>query len=385
MNNLKWRYYKNSLFQLFCYTCLSVMVMIICLFFLKVISDSYLSFLQPQVKVSVGNLEKFTTPEEKIVNLNQQLNTNLGKFQKIFFFSYHAAKNLKYISQDFKEPIWLPASNIVGAFLKDANSIKDKDILAILENLKNKQQIRLALSFNIFTNKDSREPESAGILGGLIGSIGITCIAIMLVLPLGILTAIYLEEFSKRNILHFIIEVNINNLATIPPIVYGLLGLSVFIGSFNLPRSSLIVIALTVAILTLPTIIILAKQSIQAVPANIKRAALALGASDLQATFHHVLPNAIPSIITSAILCISRILGETAPLMILGSIAFIKDVPDNIFAPTTTLPVLVYNWSRAMENAYQELASTAILVLMILISLFNYLAIKIRSKYEFKW
>lgn len=386
MNNyLKWRYYKNFLFKICCFASLGIVFLIICLFFFKIISNSYLSLLQPQIKVYTNDLMLNASPEKQIINLNLKLNANLNKYKRIFFFSAKASNFLDTTQQDNKNYLWLPASNVVGSFLKDSESIKDANLLAVLNNLKNEKLIKLAFSFNVFKNTDSREPESAGIIGGLIGSIIITFIAIFLVLPIGVLTAIYLEEFSKRNFLYFLLEVNINNLATIPPIVYGLLGLSVYIGFFNLPRSSLIVTSLTVATLTLPTIIILAKQSIQSVPTSIRRAALALGASPLQTTFHHVLPTAMPGIITSIILCISRILGETAPLMILGAIAFIKDIPDNIFAPSTTLPVLIYNWSRAIENAYQELASIAILSLMILISFFNYLAIKIKDKYEFKW
>jgi phosphate transport system permease protein len=242
-------------------------------------------------------------------------------------------------------------------------------------------------SFNttFFTNGDSREPEQAGIRGAMIGSFFTLLVTLSLSFPIGISAAIYLEEFAPKNRYTEIIEVNINNLAAVPSIVFGLLGLAVFINLFHLPRSAPLVGGLVLTLMTLPTIIISSRSSIKAVPPSIREAALGLGASKMQTVLHHVLPLAMPGMLTGTIIGMAQALGETAPLLMIGMIAFIADVPSSPLDPSTVLPVQVYLWSDLPERAFVAKTSGAIMVLLGFLAIMNLIAVFLRKKFEQRW
>ena len=246
---------------------------------------------------------------------------------------------------------------------------------------------RLERHFNwaLLNNGDSREPELAGIRGALVGSFYMLIVTIVLAFPVGVAAAIYLEEFAPRNRWSDIIEVNINNLAAVPSIVFGLLGLAVFINWLSLPRSAPLVGGLVLSLLTLPVIIIAARAAIKAVPPSIREAALGLGASRMQVIFHHVLPLAMPGMLTGAIIGMARALGETAPLLMIGMIAFIVDVPQKFTDPATALPVQVYLWADSPERAFAERTAAAIIVLLVFLLLMNLAAVLLRRRFERRW
>ena len=242
-------------------------------------------------------------------------------------------------------------------------------------------------SFNwlFFTSGDSREPELAGIRGALVGSALTLLVTLVLCLPIGVLAAIYLEEFAPKNRLTELIEVNINNLAAVPSIVFGLLGLPMFLNFFGLPRSAPLVGGLVLALLVLPTIIIASRAALKAVPPSIKEAALGVGASHQQAVFHHVLPLAMPGIMTGTIIGMAHALGETAPLLMIGMVAFIVDVPTSFTEAATVLPVQIYLWSDLPEVAFQAKTAAAIIVLLVFLFVMNGMAIWLRKRFERRW
>lgn len=246
---------------------------------------------------------------------------------------------------------------------------------------------RLQTRFNkaLFLNGDSREPELAGIRGALTGSFYMLLITMALSFPLGVAAAIYLEEFAAKNRWADLVEVNINNLAAVPSIVFGLLGLAVFINWLSLPRSAPLVGGLVLSLLTLPVIIIAARAAIKSVPPSIREAALGLGASRMQVVFHHVLPLALPGMLTGAIIGMSRALGETAPLLMIGMVAFIVDVPSSFSDPATALPVQIYLWADSPERAFAERTTAAIIVLLGFLLVMNLIAVILRKRLEKRW
>jgi phosphate transport system permease protein len=246
-------------------------------------------------------------------------------------------------------------------------------------------KLRARFNTALFINGDSREPELAGIRGALMGSFYMLLITIGISFPVGAAAAIYLEEFAPRNRWADLIEVNINNLAAVPSIVFGLLGLAVFINWMAIPRSAPLVGGFVLSLLTLPVIIIASRAAIKAVPPSIREAALGLGASNMQVVFHHVLPLAMPGMLTGTIIGMSRALGESAPLLMIGMVAFIVDVPSGFSDPATALPVQVYLWADSPERAFAERTSAAIIILLGFLLVMNLAAVIIRRKVERRW
>jgi phosphate transport system permease protein len=238
---------------------------------------------------------------------------------------------------------------------------------------------------NFFTSGDSREPELAGILGAVKGSFFTLLITLSLSFPIGVAAAVYLEEFAPSNYWTDIIEVNINNLAAVPSIIFGLLGLAIFINFWGLPRSTPIVGGLVLTLMTLPTIIIAGRASLKSVPPSIREAALGVGASKMQTVTHHVLPLAMPGMLTGTIIGMAQALGETAPLLMVGMVAFIVDLPGAFSDPATVLPVQIYLWADSPERAFTEKTSAAIMVLLAFLISMNSLAVFLRKKFEIKW
>jgi len=291
------------------------------------------------------------------------------------------------------ERLWLPADDDVDMMVKgqiDRNSdegdrrLKDYQI-AWLDKLKADGRLEKHFNTRFFTSGDSREPELAGIWGALMGSLLTLLVVGALSLPMGIATAVYLEEFAPQNRWTDIIEVNINNLAAVPSIVFGLLGLAVFINFFGLPRSSPLVGGLVLTLMTLPVIIIAGRSALKSVPPSIREAALGVGASQMQTVFHHVLPLAMPGMLTGAIIGMARALGESAPLLMIGMVAFIVDIPGGLSDPASVLPVQIYLWADSSERGFVERTSAAILVLLAFLIVMNGLAVYLRKRYERRW
>ncbi len=289
--------------------------------------------------------------------------------------------------------IWLPAASNIDMLIKgniDRNideslrPLSDRQI-AWVDRLQADGKLERRFNTALFTNGDSREPELAGIKGAVMGSLYMLIVTIVLSFPIGVAAAIYLEEFAPKTRWSDLIEVNINNLAAVPSIVFGLLGLAVFINWMALPRSAPLVGGLVLTLLTLPVIIIASRAAIQAVPPSIREAALGLGASQTQVVFHHVLPLALPGMLTGTIIGMSRALGESAPLLMIGMVAFIVDVPGGFTDPATALPVQIYLWADSPERAFAERTSAAIIVLLGFLLLMNLAAVIIRRKMERKW
>ncbi len=246
-------------------------------------------------------------------------------------------------------------------------------------------------NWGFITAPDASEnrPEAAGLGVALIGSFYMMLIVLVLALPIGVATSIYLEEFAPKNWITDVIEVNISNLAAVPSIVFGILGLAIFINFMHLPNSAPIVGGLVLSLMTLPTIIISTRASLKSVPPSIRDAALGVGASRMQAVFHHVLPLAMPGILTGTIIGLAQALGETAPLLLIGMVAFVREFPSappgGFFEPATGLPVQVYNFTQRADPAFVERASGAIIVLLIFLVVMNAIAIYLRQKFEVKW
>jgi phosphate transport system permease protein len=289
--------------------------------------------------------------------------------------------------------VWVPADDDVDMLIKghidrhvdQANRRIKDDQLSWVDHLVAQERIETRFNTTLFTAGDSREPELSGIRGALIGSALTLVVTFVLSFPLGIGAAVYLEEFAPRNRWTDLIEVNINNLAAVPSIVFGLLGLTVFLNFFALPRSAPVVGGLVLALMTLPTIIIAGRASLKAVPPSIREAALGIGASRMQMVSHHVLPLAMPGIMTGAIIGMARALGETAPLLMIGMVAFIVDVPNGPFDPATVLPVQIYLWADSPERAFVERTSAAILVLLAFLIIMNAAAVILRKRFERRW
>lgn len=254
-----------------------------------------------------------------------------------------------------------------------------------IDQLQNDGRLLTRFNFALFSNGDSREPELAGIKGALVGSFYMLVVTIALSLPLGAAAAIYLEEFAPKNRWADLIEVNINNLAAVPSIIFGLLGLAVFINWVGIPRSAPLVGGLVLSLMTLPVIIIASRAAIKAVPPSIREAALGLGASRMQVVFHHVMPLAMPGMLTGAIIGMSRALGESAPLLMIGMVAFIVDVPAGFSDPSTALPIQIYLWADSPERAFAERTAAAIIVLLGFLLVMNLAAVIMRKRVERQW
>ncbi|MBM3585797.1 MAG: phosphate ABC transporter permease PstA [Alphaproteobacteria bacterium] len=289
--------------------------------------------------------------------------------------------------------VWLPASDDVDQFAKGhidraaseaERRVSDQEI-AWLDALEADEALQTRFSRIFFTAGDSREPELAGIRGALVGSLLTMAVTAIIAFPLGVATAIYLEEFAPRNRWTDLIEVNINNLAAVPSIVFGLLGLAIFLNVVGLPRSAPLVGGLVLALMSLPVIIIAGRAALTAVPPSIREAARGVGASPLQVVAHHVLPLAMPGILTGTIIAMARALGETAPLLMIGMVAFVVDVPTGPMDAATVLPVQIYLWADSPERAFVGKTAAAIVVLLGFLITMNGVAVYLRRRFEVKW
>ena len=293
---------------------------------------------------------------------------------------------------DTSETLWVLADDDVDTYVKSLGdrggaftgrtSEQQQDWLAdLLDN----DELRLQFNWNFFTSGDSREPEQAGIGGAAVGSLLTLIITFLLSFPIGVAAAAYLEEFAPKNRWTDFIEVNINNLAAVPSIIFGLLGLAIFINFFHVPRSVPVIGGLVLTLMTLPTVIISSRAAIKSVPPSIREAAIGIGASPMQVVLHHVLPLAMPGMLTGAIIGMAQALGETAPLLMIGMVAFIVDIPSSFTDPATVLPVQIFLWADSPERAFVEKTSAAIMVLLTFLITMNTVAVVLRRRLERRW
>lgn len=308
-----------------------------------------------------------------------------------FYVRDYTLKNINNIGEVVT--INVPASSLVDQYLKgkidinldESNRPLSDAQISWINFMVEKNMIEKKFNVSFFSNGDSRNSEEAGILGAIVGSFLALMVTIVAAFPLGVMSAIYLEEFAPKNKFTNFIEVNINNLAAVPSIVFGLLGLAIFLNFFGLPRSSPLAGGLVLALMTLPTIIISSRVAIKSVPPSIREAAMGVGASKMQSVFHHVMPLAIPGILTGTIIGMARALGETAPLLMMGMVAFIVDVPQSITDPSTVLPAQIFLWSDQPERGFEEKTASATIILLGFLLTMNALAVFLRYKYERKW
>lgn len=289
------------------------------------------------------------------------------------------------------ETLWLLADDDVDVYNKSSvekratTSRLNEQQQGWVDTLSAAGDLDMRFNASLFNHGDSREPEMAGLWGAVVGSFFTMLVTLALSFPIGVAAAIYLEEFAPKNRFTDFIEVNINNLAAVPSIIFGLLGLAVFIGFFGMPRSVPLVGGIVLTLMTLPTIIISARAAIKAVPPSIREAALGLGASKMQVVLHHVLPLAMPGMLTGAIIGMAQALGETAPLLMIGMVAFIVDIPSGPVSPATVLPVQIYLWADSPEASFVALTSAAIMVLLTFLIMMNTFAVILRKRLERRW
>ncbi|MCJ9749686.1 phosphate ABC transporter permease PstA [Neorhizobium sp. BETTINA12A] len=417
---IKRRYAAERRFRAYGIAALSFGIIFLMLLLWSVVSKGYTAFQQTMITMPVEFSQQIIDPQnERATNPQKLMTANYPVVAR------NALAKLLNVSVDDRV-----AARAVGQMLSDGVRVQLRDLVianpAIIgttqtvrllasgdidsaykgqidldvsqENRKiNDQQLgwmkqlsdsgALAKHFNggIFVNGASSRPEAAGVGVALIGSFYMMLIVLVLALPIGVAASIYLEEFAPKNKFTDLIEVNINNLAAVPSIVYGLLGLAVFVNFMGLPRSASFVGGLVLTLMTLPTIIIATRAALKAVPPSIRAAALGLGASKMQTIFHHVLPLAMPGILTGTIIGLAHALGETAPLLLIGMVAFVANYPTTPLDPSTALPVQIYMWANEAERAFVERTSGAIIILLLFLILMNVGAILLRRRFERRW
>ena len=414
---LKKRYRSEFMFRLYGITSILFAAAFLIVFFSSIIDKGYSAFTQGELNISIYLDPEIIDPdntldEEEIryANYDKLVLDSL----KNFFPSVstrNERKELKALVSNGTslriQSLVLDDMSLIGKTL-DLSVKLDSDIDMFLKGnvditldesqrrisdnqvkwtneLKTKGLISQKFNSTLFSAGDSREPEQAGVLGALIGSFFMLLITFIVAFPLGVAAAIYLEEFAPKNKFTDFVEVNINNLAAVPSIIYGLLGLAVFINFFGMPRSAPLVGGLVLALMTFPVIIIASRAALQSVPPSITDAALGVGASKIQTVFDHVFPLALPGMLTGSIIGMARALGESAPLLMIGMVAFVVDIPSTPLDASAALPVQVYLWADAPERGFVERTSAAILVLLFFLLVMNSTAIWLRNKFEIKW
>ena len=377
---LKRRYRFEKIFKSSAVLALSLAACFLIFFFYNIISTGYSAFEQAEILADVQYNEATVKNYNKAIDKPLRKVISRGVLRTIPLYMEAHPELMNTTRSE-----WLTADSEVDQYLKgQPNRLKAKEIQYIVQ-LQEEGKVRLAFNTNFFTNGDSKMPELAGIKSAVVGSIYVLLVTILVALPIGVMTAIYLEEFAPDNRGTQLIEVNINNLAAIPSILFGLLGLAIFIIFFGVPRSSSLVGGLTLALMTLPVIIITTRASLRAVPGSIREAAYGLGASRWQTVSHHVLPLALPGILTGSIIGLAQAMGETAPLLIIGMMAYIPDTPTGFTEVATVLPAQIFTWAGESIRAYEERTAAAIMVLLAVLLSMNSLAVWLRKKFEVRW
>lgn len=377
---LKKRYRAERRFKTYCAMALILAASFLVVFFSVMIWKGYPAFVQTEVKVEVTYNQK--TVDFAKLAVSKEIYPLIGR---AFFRSLptHVANNPEIMGQT--RMVWVPAKAQVDQYYKGNSDQLPPGIEKTFKNLQQEGRVAFGFNTSFFTNGDSKIPTNAGIISALVGSLYVMLITLVVSFPIGVMTAIYLEEFAPDNRFTQAIEININNLAAVPSILFGLLGLAIFINLFGVPRSSALAGGLTLSLMTLPIIIISTRAALRAVPQNIRHGALAVGASRWQAVRDHALPASLPGILTGTIIGIAQAMGETAPLIIVGMVAFIPDPPSNILQATTVLPAQIYTWASMPSQTYVSLTAAGILVLLSLLITMNATAVLLRQRFERRW
>ncbi len=405
------RYRAEKRFQRLGIAAICSALLFLAILFVSIFSKGYTAFQQTYIQLDIvfseevfknENLATANFPKlvkDSIRSMFPEVTSRRDKKELDYLISSGASFALqKMVKEDpsligQEKTIWVIAGDDVDMYMKGKinpnlpesdRRISNKQ-LEWLTALEENDRIEKRFNTVLFTAGDSREPELAGILGAVKGSMLTLIITLALSFPIGVAAAVYLEEFAPANKWTDIIEININNLAAVPSIIFGLLGLAIFINFFGLPRSTPLVGGLVLTLMTLPTIIIAGRASLKSVPPSIREAALGVGASKLQTITHHVLPLALPGMLTGTIIGMAQALGETAPLLMIGMVAFIVDIPSSFTDPATALPVQIFLWSDSPERAFTERTSAAIMVLLTFLIFMNATAVFLRKKFEIKW
>lgn len=376
----KRRYRAEKRFKFYGLVALLISMGFLFFFFADIIKNGYTAFRQTEIKAEVTYTKE--TIEIPPLAVNEEVRDFVSRgFMRMIPSQVENNPDLlgKTVSQ------WIVANDNVDQYVKgQPNSLSSSEKEKI-DTLKNAGKIKLVFNKYFFINGDSKLPEISGIFSAAVGTLYVIILTILFSVPIGVMSAIYLEEYAPDNMFTRTIEVNINNLAAIPSILFGLLGLAVFINFFGVPRSSALAGGLTLSLMTLPVIIISTRASLQAVPDSIRHAALAVGASKWQMIWHHILPVSIPGILTGTILGVARAMGETAPLLLVGMMAYIPEAPDSFTDAATVLPAQIYAWASSSQRAYVERTSAAIIVLLAILLTLNAAAIWLRNRNEKKW
>ncbi|MBF0302927.1 MAG: phosphate ABC transporter permease PstA [Desulfamplus sp.] len=409
------RYRAEKRFRIYGICAIASSLIFLAFLFISIGSNGYTAFQQTFIRLTVhfdSEILGDTTNRESIASANfpsivkqslsmmfPEVTSRSDKRQLNALISSGASYNVRDIVIENPNcigktmQVWVPADDDVDMLIKGhinreaqegERRLNDKQ-LGWIEQLEKDGNLKKRFNMTFFTAGDSREPELAGIWGAVSGSFFTMIVTLVLSFPIGVAAAIYLEEFAKKNRWTDIIEVNINNLAAVPSIVFGLLGLAVFLNFFGMPRSAPLVGGLVMTLMTLPVIIIASRAALKSVPPSIREAALGVGASQVQMVFHHVLPLALPGMLTGAIIGMARALGETAPLLMIGMVAFIVDIPSGFTDPSTALPVQIFLWADSPERGFLEKTSAAIMVLLTFLIAMNALAVILRKKFEKRW
>lgn len=412
--SLKRRYRKERRFRAYGILAIVIALSALLVLFADIISKGYTGFIKTTITLDVAldqeimYLEDPTDPDEvsmadftaPIVRaLQEQLPDARDKSaqrelaQMVGTYAPNRIRDLLTENPELlgtTQTMTFLAHDRVSVYVKHADSdlysirLSEQQI-AWVDQLRDQGIVDTAFNDVLFSTGDSREPTNAGILGAIVGSLLTLVVTLVIAFPVGVAAAVYLEEFAPKNRLTDFIEVNINNLAAVPSIIFGLLGLAVFIGLFGMPRSVPLVGGLVLALMTLPTIIISSRAAIKSVPPSIREAAEGIGASKMQVVLHHVVPLAMPGMMTGSIIGMAQALGETAPLLLIGMVAFIVDVPEGFLDSATALPVQIYLWASSAEQGFIELASAGIMVLLTFLFTMNALAIWLRKRLERRW
>lgn len=378
--SLKKRHAKAKLFKYFTITSLVFSLVFLAIFLGDMIIKGSTAIQQTYVQVEVTYDERSVRSYRKAVErkyLNIVSRAALREIPK------QIQENPKLMNTT--QLVWMLADDQIDMYMKDYYyKIKNKD-LKIVQELEENNRLEKRFNTIFFTQGDSKTPEYSGILSAMIGTIMTLCVAMFVAFPIGVATAVYLEEFSTQGKWSEFLEVNINNLAAIPSILFGLLGLAIFINLFGFPRSSALVGGLTLALMTLPIIVVSSRAALRSVPASIRQAGYGLGLTKVQVVKDHVLPLAFPGIMTGSIIGLAQAMGETAPLIIVGMIAFIPDSPSTILEASTVMPAQIFTWAGMPERAYIERTAAGILVLLSVLISLNAFAVYLRKKFEVKW